>query len=314
MRSEAGRRPDPTRGRRRKLACRALLLAVCALLADAAAAQVQVTSLAGVARQAETPLSLHASVLEGHPVDVEAGARCSLLLAGHTLVRICGRAEASITTAGSTRPGAIELLAGTLHVVALHGSQEGAFRVHTPAASVLLLGSGAHVRVAPDGSETVVSALERPLQVSGRAGSAPTVELAPGQELSVRQGEAPGPVRAVSRQRLARSSPCLHAGHDFDTTLRAEQQLLASGLPLVGADAVDATPTPPVDVLLDIVRADFPREGLPLQPPSPPSALVTELSKRGVDEEVCDPITCNPVYQLDPPGACGVPPQRGCIP
>jgi hypothetical protein len=120
----------------------------------------------------------------------------------------------------------------------------------------------------------------------------------------------------VTRESLQHGKACLGDRADLSATLRASRAMLAAGLPVVrtSAGAVDATPTPPVNDLLDIIRADVPADGLPLQASTAPSALVTELSKRGMDERVCDPITCNPVYQLDPPGSCGVPPERGCLP
>jgi hypothetical protein len=292
-----------------------VLLAGCALLANEAAAQVQVTSLAGVARVGSTPLALHALVPEGRPLAVETGGRCSLLLASRNLVRICGHAEASVTAAGSNRPGEIELREGALVVVALARSQEGAFRIHTPATTIFLQGSGAHVSVAPGSGETVVSALESPVRLSQRDGS-DAMLLEAGWQQTLRPGEDPAEPRVVARESLQRGKACLGDRADLSATLRASRAMLAAGLPMVitSPGAVDATPTPPVNDLLDIIRADVPADGLPLQASTAPSALVTELSKRGMDVEVCDPITCNPVYQLDPPGSCGVPPERGCIP
>lgn len=291
----------------------AAAIALLVLPARGAGAQVQLTSLEGEARLEGAPLSLHAAVVEGRLLELGSGTRCTLLLADHTLVRICGRAALSVTAAGSSRPGDIELREGTLYVVALPESQEGAFRIQTPAATVLLLGGGVHVQVAPDGGDTLVSTLASPVRVATRRGEA-AVRIEPGQQLRLRAGQQPGEPHPLDRERLARSSPCLQPGDELERTLRTERALLATGLPLVSAGEVDATPTAPVDDLMDIVRQDFPSAGLPLQAPGAPSALVSELSKRGMNEEVCDPINCNPVYQVEPPGACGVPPERGCIP
>jgi hypothetical protein len=289
------------------------LLAACALLlAGDAAAQVQVTALEGAAQVAGTPLSLHAVIREARFVEIEEGGRCTLLVSGRALVRICGPAEARLSEARGSDPIEVELRAGELSIVALVPPQDGSLEILTPTARIAVRGPGGHVRVAP-GGDTVVSALESPLRVASpdRSGA---VALDAGQQLVVRRGEVLRDPSAVSRENLVGSSPCLAAATDHATTLRTDRVLLAIALPVVSADQVDASPAPPVNDLMDIIRMDLPSEGLPLQAPAAPSALITELSKRGIDEEICDPITCNPVYQLDPPGRCGVPPERGCIP
>jgi hypothetical protein len=308
MRSER----DQARSVTRWAALWAGSLAGCALLAGDTAAQVQVTSLEGTASVAGSPLSLHAEVGEDLPLELATGGRSTLLLADQALVQICGGAKASFAGAGNGSPGAIELRAGELTLVALARPGDGALEVHTPSASIALLGAGTHISVAPGSGDTVVSALESPLRVSGRDSSR-AVAVDAGQQLTLRRGETPGDPRAVSRESLAHSSACFGEGTDFGAALRADRAILVSALPAVGANSGGAIETPASD-LQEIVRADFPPDGLPLEGAGTPSALVTELNKRGMDEEVCDPITCNPVYQLDPPGPCGVPPEKGCIP
>lgn len=305
---------DPDRGpdRHRAAARWAWLLAGCALMASDAGAQVQVTSQSGAVRLAGGPLALHAEVSEGKPLEVGTDGRCTLLMDDRALVRLCGGARATFEAVGS--PGTIDLREGALTLVALDRPVDGPLVVYTPAARIDVLGAGAQISVEPGNGTTVVSALESPVRVSRADGSqapiAGTLMVEAGQQLTLRPGEAPGAPHPVSRESLA---ACLGDGSEFGAALRAERAILAAALPAVSAG--DARPGDrPVSDLRKIVRADFPTEGLPLEAPSAPSALVIELSKLGMDEEVCDPITCNPVYKVAPPGPCGVPPERGCIP
>jgi hypothetical protein len=296
-------------------------LAVCTLLAGNAAAQVQVTSLEGTASTAGSPLALHAELADGLPVEVSTRGRCTLLLAQRTLVQLCGRTKATFVGVRGGNAGEIDLYAGDLKVVALARADAGALEIRTPSARVVLLGSGTHVSVSAKSGDTVVSALVSPVGVSvptgadteGGEAELRQVKVAPGQQLTVRRGEAPEETRAVSHDSLVRINACAKTGSDFAAALRADRALLAAALPAVSAGDGGVVAAPASD-LQDIVREDFPAGGLPLVGTATPSALVTELNKRGMDEEVCDPITCNPVYQLDPPGRCGVPPERGCIP
>ena len=310
-------RSEITSRRRSRGARAAVLLAVLlsglGLLAGAASAQVQVTTLYGEASASGELLDLHATVVEGRPFEVAGGGRCTLLLARQTLVRVCGPAAATVVAAGGSRPGSIELHDGILAVVALPESQEQAFRIRTPETEIVLLGAGVNVEVEAGSGRTTVSALDSPARLVGRRGGAPLV-LEAGQQLTIEGDGTRREPTPTSRLAVEHAGRCVHRPEDTRATLTADRALLVSGLPQVSAQAVDATPIPPVDHLLDIVRMDVPADGLPLQPPSPPSALVTELNKRGVDEEVCDPINCNPVFQVEPPGRCGVPPARGCIP
>ncbi len=317
MRSDPNRGPD--RSRRRAAARWAWLLAGCALMASDAGAQVQVTSRSGAVRLAGGPLALHADVTEGQLLEVGTGGRCTLLMDDRALVRLCGDARATFEAMGS--PGTIDLREGALTLVALDRPVDGPLVVYTPAARIEVLGAGAHISVEPGSGATIVSALESPVRVSRDGGSqAPiagtpglgTLAVESGQQLTLRPGEAPGAPHPVSRESLA---PCLGDGSEFGAALRADRAILAAALPAVSAGSGEARPGDrPVSDLRKIVREDFPPEGLPLEAPSAPSALVIELSKLGMDEEVCDPITCNPVYKVAPPGPCGVPPERGCIP
>jgi len=132
-----------------------------------------------------------------------------------------------------------------------------------------------------------------------------------GQQLILRRGQEPIDLQAAIRESGTLDSTCTNDGTEFNASLRAERKILVAGVPPVSAGPEDATLHPTSD-LQQNVGADFPKDGLPLEDPSTPSALVTELGKRGMDEEICDPITCNPAYRLDQPGVCGVPPIRPC--
>jgi hypothetical protein len=286
----------------------------CALLAGGAAAQVQVTSLQGIATAAGSPVSLHAVVAENQPLEVAQAGGCSLLLADRALVQLCGGAKASFAGVGKGGPGSIELSAGELKTIAVARTGDAPLEVHTPTASIALRSAAAHISVAPDSGDTIVSALVSQLSVSRRDGSRTSaVVVNAGQQLTLRRGQAPGDPSAISRETLARSGGCPSHNTYFSAAVRAERAILATTVAAVSAGPGKAA-TLPMSDLQEIVKADFPPHGLPLEDPTTPSALITELSKTGLDEEVCDPITCNPVYQLDPPGPCGVPPQTGCIP
>jgi hypothetical protein len=290
------------------------MLTSCALMAGSAAAQVQVTSLRGTATAAGSPLSLHAVVAENLPLEVAHAGHCSLLLADRALVQLCGDAKASFAEAGSGGPGRIELNAGELKAIAVARPGDAHLEIHTPTASIVFGSAEAHISVAPNSGDTVVSSLESHLSVSRRDGSrAGAVVVNAGQQLTLRRGAPPGDLRAISRETLTRSSACADTSTDYSAALRAERAILGTAVAAVSAGPGEATRLPSSD-LQQIVNADFPSHGLPLEEPTTPSTLITELSKIGLDEEVCDPITCNPVYQLEPPGPCGVPPQTGCIP
>jgi len=281
------------------------MMTSCFLLAGNAVAQVHLTSLEGPVTQGGKLLSLHAAVDENRQIEVPAGARCSLLLADQTLAQVCGVALASFseTESGDT----VELGVGELKVIA---PDDAPVSVHTPSVSIVLRGAGAHISVAPGGSETVVSALDGKLSVTRRDELDATLVNA-GQQLIVERGQALGDLRDVSRESLARNSLCLNDDTRYRAALRAERAILIGGAPAVSAGA-DAAIAHPASDLEQIVSADVPVDGLPLEDSATPSALVTELGKRGMDEEICDPINCNPVYQLPAPPPCGVPPVRPC--
>jgi hypothetical protein len=283
-----------------------MMTAGCVLLAGSAVAQVQVTSLQGTATAGGRPLSLHSEVGEHATVEVPVGARCSLLVADRALVQICGDARASFS---GTRngDGSIELNRGELKAIA---PDDAAFSVRTPTASVVLRGAGAHISVAPASGDTVISALDGQLSVSRRYDTDATLVNA-GQQVTLQRNQAPTGPSAVSRESLARNSACVNDDTRYSTALHAERAILIGAVPAVSAGPGDATGHRTSD-LQQIVKADFPADGLPLGDSVSPSALVVELGKRGADEEICDPITCNPVYRLDPPGPCGVPPVRPC--
>jgi Fe2+ transport system protein FeoA len=260
------------------------MVTTCALLAGSAAAQVQVTSLHGAATVSGSPLSLHAVVAENLPLEVAHAGGCSLLLADRALVQLCGGAKASFAEVGSDDPGSIQLSAGELKAIAVTHPDGAPLEVRTPTASIVLRGAEAHISVAPDSGDTVVSTLESQVSVSRRDGSnADPVIVKAGQQLTLRRGQAPGELRTVSRETLARSSSCQDDSTYYSAAVRAERAKLAAGFP--------------TSDLQQIVTADFPPHGLPLEESSTPSALILELSKTGLDEEVCDPITCNPAYR-----------------
>jgi hypothetical protein len=229
------------------------------------------------------------------------------LLADRALVRICGVAVASFSQADRGSPDGVELNVGELKVTA---RDDVPISVRTPTASIVLRGATAHISVAPDSGDTVVSALDGRVSVSRRDETDATLVSA-GQQLILERGQEPGDLRTVSRTSLARHSACVNEGTENAAALRAERALLIAGVPAVSAGTDDATGHPTSD-LQQIVSADFPDGGLPLEDSSTPSALVSELGKRGMDEEICDPITCNPTYRLEQPGPCGIPPVRPC--
>jgi ferric-dicitrate binding protein FerR (iron transport regulator) len=282
------------------------MTAGCVLLTGSAVAQVNVTSLQGTATAGGRPLSLHSEVGEHATVEVPIGARCSLLVADRALVQICGDSRASFS---ETRNGggSIELNRGELKAIA---PEDAAVSVQTPTASVVLRGAGAHISVAPSSGDTVISALDGQVSVSRRYDTDQTLVNA-GQQVTLQRNQAPTGPSAVSRESLARNSACVNDDTRYSTALHAERAILIGAVPAVSAGLGDSTGHRTSD-LQQIVKADFPANGLPLDGSATPSALVVELGKRGTDEEICDPITCNPVYRLDPPGPCGVPPVRPC--
>jgi len=279
----------------------------CVLLTSGASAQVQVTSLQGTATAAGSPLSLHSEVGENLPLEVPDGARCSLLVADRALVQICGAALASFSETRSGGAASIELNLGELKAIA---PDDASITVRTPTASVVLRSAGVHISVAPNSGDTVVSALEGQVSVSRRDETDTTLVNA-GQQLILQRGQVAEDLRSVSRESLARNSACVNDRTQYPTALRAEQTILIGGAPAVSAGPGNATGHVISD-LQQIVKADFPADGLPLADSASPSTLIAELGKRGMDEEICDPITCNPVYRLAPPGPCGIPPVRPC--
>jgi hypothetical protein len=280
----------------------------CVLLTGGAVAQVHVTSLQGTMTAAGRPLSMHSEVGENQRLDVPIGARGSLLVADRALVQICGAARASFSETRNHGTAKIQLNLGELKVIA---PDDASVSVQTPTASVMLRGAGAHISVAPNSGDTVVSALDGQVSVSRRNETDTTLVNA-GQQLILQRGQAaPGDLRSVSRESLARNSACVNDDTQYPTALRADRTILIGGAPAVSAGAGNATGQVPSD-LQQIVSADFPPDGLPLDASATPSALVNELGRRGVDEEICDPITCNPVYRLDPRDPCGVLTGRHC--
>jgi len=280
----------------------------CVLLAGSAVAQIQVTSLQGTATAAGRPLSLHSEIGENLPIEVPVGARCSVLLSDQALVHLCDGARASFSETRVGIAGTVELDAGQLKMIA---PDRAPVSVHTPAASIVLQGTDAHISVAPDSGDTVVSVLEGELNVSPR-GKTDTTRVKAGQQLILRRGQAPGNPRTVSRESLARDNACASDSVNYGVALRAERTILIGGVPAVSAGPDGAAGHVSSD-LQQIVRADIAEGGLAFEDSATPSTLITELGKRGMDEEICDPITCNPVYEL-PPGPCGVPPVPGCTP
>jgi hypothetical protein len=279
------------------------------LLAGSAIAQVQVTSLQGTATAAGIPISLHSEVGDNLPLEVPAGARCSLLLADRALAQICGVARVSFSRTRSDGTTSVDLDMGELKVIA---PDDAPVSVRTPTASVALRGAGALISVAPDSGNTVVSALDGQLSVSRQDETELTLVNA-GQQLILDRGQAPGDLRTVSRESLARNSACVNDGTRYGAALRAERAILIGGAVAVSAGPDDTAGHLTSD-LRQIVKADMPAGGLPLEDSAAPSTLVAELSKRGLDEEICDPITCNPVFQLDKPPPCGIPAVRPCTP
>ena len=305
MRSEFGYRS--LRSATSAVARLAWMTAGCVLLTGSAAAQVHVTSLQGMATAGGRPLSLHSEVGEHATVEVPEGARCSLLVADRALVQICGDSRASFSETRNGGGGSIELNRGELKAIA---PDDAAVSVRTPTASVVLRGAGAHISVAPGSGDTVISALDGQVSVSRRYETDATLVNA-GQQLTLQRNQPPAGPRAVSRESLARDSACVNDDTRYSAALHAERAILSGAVPAFSAGLGDTTGHRTSD-LQQIVKADFPADGLPLDNSATPSALVVELGKRGTDEEICDPITCNPVYRLDPPGPCGVPPVRPC--
>lgn len=283
------------------------MTAGCVLLTGSALAQVHVTSLQGMATAGGRPLSLHAEVGEHATVEVPKGDRCSLLVADRALVQLCGDSRASFSETRNGTGGRIELNRGELKAIA---PEDADVSVRTPTASVVLRGAGAHISVAPSSGDTVISALDGQVSVSRRYETDATLVNA-GQQLTLQRNQAPAGPRPVSRESLARISACVNDDTRYSAALHAERAILIGAVPAVSAGLGDGTGHRTSD-LQQIVKADFPADGLPLDNSATPSALVVELGKRGTDEEICDPITCNPVYRLDPPGACGIPPVRPC--
>jgi hypothetical protein len=281
----------------------------CVLLAGSAVAQVQVTSLQGTATVAGRPLSLHSKVGENRPLEVPVGARCSLLLASRALAQVCGLARASFSTPRNDVTSTVDLDMGELRVIA---PDNAPVSVRTPTAYVAVRGAGALISVAPDSGNTIVSALDGQLSVSRQDETDPMLVNA-GQQLILERGQPPGNLRVVSRESLARDSVCVNDLTRSRAALRAERAILFGGAVAVRAGP-HGTAGHLTGDLRQIVKADIPADGLPLEDSAAPSALVAELSKRGLDEEICDPITCNPVFQLDKPGPCGNPPVRPCTP
>ncbi len=303
-------------GQRHRQGSRPRLLATLTglLLASDAVAQVQVTALEGAAQTPSGPLAIHASVADGELVEVEPKGRCTILVSNGILARVCGAARAVFHASGSAGTDRIELRDGELAIVGMAG--RNGLQIETPAAIVAPAGPGVHVRV--EHGETVVAALGSPARLSVPDGGG--VGLAAGEEARVTPGGPASEPRALSESERSRIRACLDDDAAARSALRAQRAVLAVPVAAVsatgggGGTTAAGSGTGAMTDLQEIVLSDFPEGGLPLQAPGAPSALVTELSKRGADEEVCDPITCNPVYQLDPPGRCGVPPQRGCIP
>jgi hypothetical protein len=279
------------------------------LLAGSAFAQVHVTSLQGSPTAAGSPLALHSEIGENVTLEVPVGARCSLLLADRALVEVCGVARASFSGMRDVGTATVELEVGELKAIA---PDYGPVSVQTPTASIVLQGARAHISVAPDSGDTIVSALDGRVSVS-RRGETDATLIGDGQQLILRSGPAPGELRSFSRKSLARNNACVDNDTRHGTTLGAERAILIGGLPAVSAGLDGATGHRAND-LRQIVKADFPADGLPLEDSATPSALVAELGKRGADEEICDPITCNPVFQLPNPDPCGIPPVRPCTP
>jgi len=279
------------------------------LLAGSAVAQVQVTSLQGTATAAGIPVSLHSEVGENVPLEVPVGSRCSLLIADRALAQICGIARASFSKTRNEGTSRVDLDLGELKVIA---PDDAPVSVRTPTASVALRGAGALISVAPDSGNTIISALDGQLSVS-RQGETDLTLVNAGQQLILERDQTPGDLRAVSRESLARDSACVNDDTRYGAALHAERAILVGGAFAVSAGPDDTAGHLTSD-LRQIVKADIPADGLPLEDFAAPSALVAELSRRGMDEEICDPITCNPVYQLDPPGPCGIPPVIPCTP
>ena len=139
-----------------------------------------------------------------------------------------------------------------------------------------------------------------------------------GQQLSLRRGQAPGDLRAVSRETLARSSACADDSTYYSAAVRAERAILATAPPAVSAAHGEATGLPTTD-LRQIVSADFPPHGLPLEELTTPSALITELTKcgEGASERPSSVYTIAPSSTVcpDPPYSSGmVSPSRSSSP
>jgi len=282
------------------------LAAAAALLLGAAGAgaQVRVTHLEGPAIATGEVLSLHSELAPGESVEVSRDGLATLLLDTDALVRLCEGGRARF--AG---PARVELEHGALGAVVDTESGPGRLRIDTPAARIETLGTELHVRVTQESGATLVSSLAGRTRVSPRAGDGGPMVLESGQQVTVEPGRGAGAPRRFERDALALTSGCLRSGVDRD---RALARIPAPAAPGGAPEAPPARRVPPE--LAPVVAADLPTETLPLGAAATPSALISELNKGGLEEETCDPITCNPVYEVAPPQPCGDPPTTGCIP
>ena len=264
-------------------------LALTAAGGAVSASEITLTSLEGDARVGNTSLE-NGDVREGgEAVRLEPGARCSFLLGDFAVLHLSDEAELRFVSVRGGGPIELELQSGTLHLT-VDGAAAGApVEVRTPGSLVSLPSGIAELRAGRGTAATTVVAIEGTSTVSKLPG-AETIAVGAGEQVTVVRGEAPQQVvvspSAAPSKATARSAA---VGHDRAALAARDLQAIA--------------------------MADIPEEGLPLAAAtSAPSALITELSKSARLDEPCDPITCNPVYQLPPPDPCGGIPGDHCLP
>jgi hypothetical protein len=254
-----------------------------------AAEEVVLTSLQGSAHIGTIPLESHGPLLGNEVVELGPDSRCSFLLGDRAVVHLSEEAELRFGRVGDGASRELDLRAGTMSL-AVAGSASGKpIQVRTHSSVVSVAGGVVEVRIDPRGANTLVVGIEGASTVSGIAGGE-SVRLGAGEQVRVATG-------ATSLQVLASSARVTHEPSSRAEALAIDRQDLA---------ARD---------LQAIAMADIPEEGLPLAAlNSAPTTLITELSKSATLDEPCDPITCNPIYQLPPPGECSGIPGGHCEP
>jgi hypothetical protein len=301
--------------RSRSLATGAAVLLGLALAPPAGAEGLiaKVTALAGGGASAgERGLELRSDVAAGESVQTRSDSSCSLLMAGETLVQLCGATRVEARTSEKDGRYSIDVKQGRLRALVGEQPADQPLEIHTPVAVAQILGTTVYVDVDPTTGVTTIGSADNPIVVQNSDPSVVgSVTICCGQKVTIAPGKPPGAPSELEKEDVSGIHDCLGDLHQPPLAEDRSRNELAMMDSLAGGEA---DTLPPV--------AGGPEEFLPPDEPPDPEQECEDIVQCGnfpIGEEPPGEPEEEPEIPEEPPSLnpdpCSlVPPAEGCAP